>query len=149
MKKYIPGIDSIKMIFLDSNIWLYVFLAQQSAEKSTISRKLIKDNRSQIAISSQVVIEVAANLLRKGKFDESQIAKFIENIYTENVVVDVSQKILLTASQLRSNFSFSYFDSIIVAAALETNSTILYSEDMHDGLVIDDQLTIVNPFVSR
>jgi predicted nucleic acid-binding protein len=64
-------------------------------------------------------------------------------------VIDVSQEILLSASSLRERYSLSYFDSMIVAAALETNSTILYSEDMQDGLVINEQLTIVNPFVAR
>jgi predicted nucleic acid-binding protein len=75
--KFILGKDSVNMIFLDSNIWLYTLLAQQSAVKSSVSRNLIQANRQQIAISSQVVIEVAANLLRKGNFDEPEIAKYI------------------------------------------------------------------------
>lgn len=137
------------MVFLDSNIWLYAFLAHQSQDKSSISQKLLLDNQSQIAMSSQVIIEVAANLLRKGGFDELQIAKFIENAYAENLVIDVSREILLSASALRSHYSLSYFDSMIVAAALATHSTVLYSEDMQDGLVIHEQLTIVNPFVAR
>jgi predicted nucleic acid-binding protein len=147
--RFIPGKDLINMVFLDSNIWLYSLLAQQSAEKSSVSRDLIQANREQIAISSQVVIEVAANLLRKGKFDEPEIAKYIEITYADHRVIDVSQEILLSASNLRERYSLSYFDSMIVAAALKTNSTILYSEDMQDGLVINEQLTIVNPFVYR
>ena len=147
--KFILGKDSVNMIFLDSNIWLYSLLAPQSAVKYSVSRNLIQANRQQIAISSQVVIEVAANLLRKGKFDEPEIAKYIESAYAEHDVIDVSRKILLSASNLRTRYSLSYFDSIIVAAALETDSTTLYSEDMQDGLIINEQLTIVNPFVSR
>lgn len=147
--RFIPGKDLIDMVFLDSNIWLYSLLAQQSAEKSSVSRELIQANRQQIAISSQVVIEVAANLLRKGKFDELEIAKYIEITYADHHVIDVSQEILLSASNLRERYSLSYFDSMIVAAALETNSTILYSEDMQDGLIINEQLIIVNPFVAR
>lgn len=137
------------MIFLDSNILLYALLAGQSAAKFSISRNIIQNNRPDIIISSQVVIEVAANLLRKGNFSESQIAKFIEDAYEEYVVIDVSQKILLRASELRSRYSLSYFDSIIVAAALNAGSTILYSEDMQNGLVAEEQLTIINPFVSH
>lgn len=147
--RFILGKDLVNMVFLDSNIWLYSLIAQQSAAKSSVSRNLIQANRRQIAISSQVVIEVAANLLRKGKFDEPEIAKYIEIAYAEHHVIDVSREILLSASNLRERYSLSYFDSIIVAAALATNSTILYSEDMQDGLVINEQLTIVNPFVAR
>ena len=134
------------MVFLDSNIWLYAMLAQQSQAKSLTCQHLIQTNQRNIALSSQVVIEVAANLLRKGFFNESEIAKFIENVYQDHFVIDVSQKIMLGASQLRSKYSLSYFDSLIVAAALETGSTFLYSEDMHSGLVVENQLTITNPF---
>jgi len=42
--------------------------------------------------------------------------------------------------------SLSFWDSLIVAAALLGEATILYSEDMQTGLAIHDQLTIVNPF---
>jgi predicted nucleic acid-binding protein len=121
-------------------------LAQQSQAKSLACRHLIQTNQHNIAISSQVVIEVAANLLRKGSFNESQIAKFIEDVYQEHFVIDVSQKIMLEASKLRSKYSLSYFDSLIVAAALETGATLLYSEDMHNGLIVENQLTIANPF---
>jgi predicted nucleic acid-binding protein len=36
---------------------------------------------------------------------------------------------------------------MIVAAALLAGCDVLYSEDMHDGLVIEERLRIVNPFV--
>lgn len=39
-----------------------------------------------------------------------------------------------------------FYDSLIVASALESECTILYSEDMQPGLVIENQLKIVNPF---
>ena len=137
------------MIFIDSNIWLYALLPQQSAAKLSISQSLIQTNQPNIAMSSQVVIEVTANLIRKGNFNETQITKFIEDSYRDYLVMDVSEKILVHASELRRGYSFSYFDSMIVAAALATNSTTLYTEDMQDGLVVGDQLTIVNPFASH
>ena len=136
------------MVFIDSNVWLYLLLAQQSLAKSSIAHALIQNNRQNIAISSQVVIEVAGNLLRKGNFSEPQIAKFIADAYKDYSVVDVSEKIMIRASKLRGKYSLSYFDSLIVSAALETNCTTLYSEDMHDGLVVENTLTIMNPFTS-
>lgn len=134
------------MIFLDSNIWLYAMLTYQSQAKSLACQNLIHANQDNITLSSQVVIEVIANLLRKGNFSEVQIVKFIEDVYRDHLVIDVSPKVMLKASQLRAKYSFSYFDSLIVAAALETGSTLLYSEDMHNGLVVENQLTITNPF---
>jgi predicted nucleic acid-binding protein len=135
------------MVFLDSNIWLYALLPHQDIEKASSAKSLLKHNQADIALSSQVVIEVSANLLRKGKFTEPQIAKFIKDAYQNYLVIDVSETVLLMASELRAKHSLSYFDSIIVSAAVEVKATILYSEDMRDGLLVENQLTITNPFV--
>lgn len=45
-------------------------------------------------------------------------------------------------------YALSWFDSLIVAAAIETGCETLLTEDMQDGLVVDGTLTIVNPFRS-
>ena len=47
---------------------------------------------------------------------------------------------------LDSNIRISKCDGIIIASALEANCDILYSEDMHNGL-IENSLKIVNPFI--
>lgn len=135
------------MVFLDSNIWLYALLPHQDVLKVSSAISLIKNKRREIVISSQVVIEVAANLLRKGNFSEPQVAKFIKDAYQNFQVITITETILLKASELRSRYSLSYFDSIIVSAALESNSSILYSEDMHNGLIVESRITINNPFV--
>jgi predicted nucleic acid-binding protein len=54
----------------------------------------------------------------------------------------------LKASRLRTQHQFSYWDSLIVAAALEAGCSVLYSEDMQDGQVIDGRLSIRNPLIS-
>jgi predicted nucleic acid-binding protein len=48
---------------------------------------------------------------------------------------------------LISKYDFQLFDGIIVAAALEANCDVLYSEDMQDGMVIENTLKIINPFI--
>jgi predicted nucleic acid-binding protein len=60
----------------------------------------------------------------------------------EPMSVDTHDK----AVQVAERYGFSIYDALIVAAALLAGSTILYLEDMQDGLVIDRQLTIRNPF---
>ena len=39
-------------------------------------------------------------------------------------------------------------DALVIAAALEANAKILWSEDMHYGMIIDDRLEISNPFLA-
>jgi predicted nucleic acid-binding protein len=53
---------------------------------------------------------------------------------------------LISASKLRHNYCFSYWDSLIVASALKAKVAILYSEDMQNELIVDKSLKIINPF---
>ena len=52
----------------------------------------------------------------------------------------------LTASELRTEYKLSYWDSLIVATALRINAQVLYSEDMQDSQTIE-KVTIRNPFI--
>jgi len=100
-------------------------------------------------VSSQVVSEVCANLLRKAGQDEDFVQGMISSFYSKYEVVCLDDFHLLKASKLRMKYSFSYWDSLIVAAALGASCGVLYSEDMQDGLVIDTCLTIVNPLTAK
>jgi predicted nucleic acid-binding protein len=51
------------------------------------------------------------------------------------------------ALKIAETHSYNIYDALIVAAALESGCATLYSEDLHDGQVIDGQLTIRNPFI--
>jgi predicted nucleic acid-binding protein len=50
------------------------------------------------------------------------------------------------ALNLAERYQYSYFDSLILASALEAGCQILYSEDLQDGQRIENQLMIINPF---
>lgn len=134
------------IVFIDSNVWLYAFIVVSDPSKSKNAKQLIAENAANLVISSQVVIEVAANLIKKLAMDENGLRHFITDTYHTYQVINVDERIMLKASDLRRSYSLSYWDSLIVAAALAGNATILYSEDMRNGLVVEKQLTIVNPF---
>ena len=128
--------------FVDSNIWLYTFI-QQDAKKAA-AQQLVKQNR--VCLSSQVVNEVCRNLVRKAAFDEFRLRQVIERFYFAYLAIDLNEQILLAGSDLRLKYNFSLWDGLIVAAALAANATVLYSEDMHNGLIVKNKLKIVNPF---
>ena len=49
------------------------------------------------------------------------------------------------ALRIARKYRYHIYDSLVIAAALEASCDVLYTEDMHDGQVIDG-LTIRNPF---
>jgi len=70
----------------------------------------------------------------------------IQSLYNRCQVVEFDLNILESASDLRTQYNLSFWDSLIVASALSGGADTLYSEDMQDGLIVSGQLTIINPF---
>lgn len=139
---------SAKVCFIDSNIWIYMLLPGQDVEKAKVTQNLIRQEKANILISTQIVNEVANVIIRQGAMDEAEIREFISRFYARYTVHQFSQSTQLNASHLREKYSFAYWDSLLVAAALEAQATRFYSEDMQNGLVVDGRLTILNPFAT-
>jgi predicted nucleic acid-binding protein len=139
--------------FIDTNIWLYRLFndlrieATERERKRTIAISLTE--RLNPIVSTQVINEVSANLLKKAKFDEERIKSVIQSLYNRCQVIEFNLAILEIASNLRTQYHLSFWDSLIVASALSASATILYSEDMQDGLIVINQLTIINPFQNQ
>ncbi len=140
------------LIFCDSNIWLYRFLVDPDGDNSEEIKKhniaTNLTNAENILISTQVINEVCAILLRKAKVSEIKIRQIIQEFYDGCIVIEIDYNIIVIASDLRISYNFSFWDSLIVASALSGGADILYSEDMQDGLIVSEQLTIINPFKS-
>jgi predicted nucleic acid-binding protein len=131
-------------VFIDTNLWLYAFLDTGETEKSVRAKTLFQETEPMLSV--QVINEVCVNLIKRANFSEEQISQLIEGFYEKYPIVELDESILLTASQLRQEYSFSFWDSMIVACALTANAEILYSEDMQSGLVVWGTLKIINPF---
>ena len=130
-------------VFLDSNVLVYSY-SNSEIQKQEIARQLISDNNS--LISTQVLQELCNIVTRKFKFSYEQAAIAIKESCQNNSLHINTEDTVLQACQIAGRYGFSFFDSLIVAAALESSCAILYSEDMQDGQIIDEKLTVKNPF---
>jgi predicted nucleic acid-binding protein len=130
--------------FLDSNIWLYAFNAPQDSHKHTIANRLLQAKG--FIVSTQVINEVCRNLIKKASFSDAQITSVINAFYKRCDVVCFDKSILLAAANVRDHYRISFWDSLIVSSALSAKAEFLYSEDMQDGLLIEEKLTIISPF---
>ena len=130
-------------VFLDSNILVYSY-SNSEIPKQEIARQLIADSNS--FISTQVLQELCNIVTRKFKFTYEQAATAIKESCQNNSLHINTEDTLLQACQIAGKYRFSLYDSLIVAAALESHCNILYSEDLHDGQEIEGKLTVKNPF---
>jgi predicted nucleic acid-binding protein len=139
--------SAVEPCFVDTNIWLYAFITGQDPTKHVQAQQLIQ--RPGIVVSVQVINEVCVNLLRKANFPELELRKLIASFYAKYQVASVGEQVLIHASDLRDRYSLSYWDSLLVAAAVESSVPILYTEDIQHGLSVDGITTITNPFVAN
>lgn len=136
-------------IFIDSNIWIYAFLdSEQDHDKHQRVLSLLEGipADSTVIASVQVVNEFHWILSRKYGIDDATIkAKVTKGIAAIASITALDFKMYQDAFRIRGKFNVSFWDSLIVASALENKCAVLYSEDMQHGLLIDNKLKVVNP----
>jgi predicted nucleic acid-binding protein len=130
-------------VFLDSNVLVYSY-SNSEIQKQQIARRLIADSNS--LISTQVLQELCNIVTKKFKFSYEQASTAIRESCQNNSLHINTSDTVLQACDIVGRYGFSFYDSLIISAALESGCAILYSEDMHDGQVIDGKLTVKNPF---
>ena len=130
---------------LDTNILIYAFGKQDDDRKQVAIEIITKCN----IISLQVVNETIYVLQRKFKFPNPELDKVVDFIKQNFVVSDLSIHTLDQTLKIAEKYGFSFWDSMIVAAALNNNCSILYSEDLHHNQIIEGSLQIINPFYDK
>ena len=131
--------------FVDTNIWLYSLIQSGNDDRHRQASDLLIQLDYPV-INSQVIREICSNLKKKTRMAEERLRALIHGWYQGCKVVNSNASQHLRASHLRDSYSFSYWDSLIVAAALDAGCTTLYSEDMQHGQKVESELTILNPF---
>ncbi|MBI1389164.1 MAG: PIN domain-containing protein [bacterium] len=134
--------------FIDSNVFIYLF-DETDARKRLSADQLLIDalNTQQGCISFQVVQETLHVITQKlpspVKLEDAQ--QFLKTVLTPLWKVHPSPSLYRRALEIQARYRYAFYDSLIVAAALEAGCTRLYSEDMQPNQRIET-LTIINPF---
>jgi predicted nucleic acid-binding protein len=127
--------------FFDTNVLVY---AQQADGKADRARALFATGGK---LSVQVLNEFAAVSRRKQKRDWREIAEAISDVLA---LVDPPLALTLelhaAARTLAEDHQLSFYDTLIVVAAIEAGCDTLFTEDMQHGRS-SGGLSIVNPFL--
>jgi len=128
--------------FFDTNILIY--LLSDEANKQQKCLDLYKFIGAKF-ISTQVLNEFA-NVCFKKNLLKTDISEYIEKLSRNFVVSLIYKKTILKTIQIKNKYGYSFYDSAIIASALQNNCAILYTEDMQHQQIIENTLTIINPF---
>ena len=135
--------------FLDTNILVCTFdptvPAKQNKARDLVERAL---EHQQGVISYQVVQELVNVATRKfaHPLTTQQAQRYLDTVLEPLCAVFASTGLYRKTIDLQERWRYGFYDSLIIASALQAGCRTLYSEDLHDGQVIES-LTIVNPFV--
>ncbi len=134
--------------FFDTNVILYSKDARDSRKQALAERlvvRAVEDNT--LVVSAQVLNEFYVNVTQKltpglSREDARTVCRSLAAVSCE----PLTDATMATAWDVQDRFSLSWWDSLIVASALQVGCTRLLSEDLQDGLEIDG-LRVENPFV--
>jgi predicted nucleic acid-binding protein len=136
---------SASSAFFDTNVLIYLYSHAEPYKKEAIIELL--SLHKPLIISTQVVSEFINVMLKKHQASYKHIAVALqEEILIKFDLITVTKATIQRAVAIADRYRYSYYDSLIIAAALDSNASILYSEDMHHQHIIEDSLCIVNPF---
>ena len=130
-------------IFLDTNVLVYAYAAFEPAKKA---QALAVSNAGERWISTQVLIEFVNVSQRKLKTSWADIQTTLIELAGNHRITVTTAATIAQATRLADRYGFSWFDALIVAAALECGCETLYSEDLQHGQLIEDLVRVVNPF---
>jgi predicted nucleic acid-binding protein len=126
--------------FVDTNV-LVCFTAE--GEKASVAEALIADGGT---ISVQVLNELAAVWKRKYGYSWQEIQEALLSLRTLLDIVPLTLDTHELGMFVAERYQLRIYDALLLAAALRAGCTDFWSEDLHEGMIVERQLTIRNPF---
>lgn len=135
--------------FIDSNVLVYLF-DETDSRKYAVAERLVRDGLDgKAAISYQVVQETLNVLTRKlpNAATPEHARAFLAEVLEPLWRVMPSPGLFRRGLEISERYGYSFYNSMIIAAALQAGSSRLYSEDLQHTQRIEG-LTILNPFAA-
>jgi predicted nucleic acid-binding protein len=136
-------------VFLDSNILVYSLLKESNDNEKYIKTlsfiQELENGDNKIIISPQVLNETYNVLTKKYKQQPYEVIIRLKEISSAVIVVPITMETVKRSWLTLNSLNYSIYDSLILASALENECSILYSEDLSDGHIINE-LKIINPY---
>jgi len=132
--------------FFDTNILAYEFELKNS-EKRAIAKQLLAEWRpsGRMTISVQVLQELYVVLTRKMGIAEEDAESIVQQYAKLPTVINADSALVLRGIEISRRYKISFWDALIVSAALRGGCRIIFTEDLSHGMKIEG-IEIINPF---
>jgi predicted nucleic acid-binding protein len=134
--------------FIDTNILVYAYDVS-AGEKHEAARQVLIDlwRSGTGVISVQILQELYVTLTRKipRPLPPAHALEIVEDMAAWDIVINDASSVL-GAIRLESRAKLSFWDALVVIAAIRGGAEILLSEDLPDGRIFEG-VRIENPFL--
>jgi len=130
-------------VFLDTNVFVYT---QSKGEQGKRDIALNAIDKYDCYTSTQVFNEISNIMIKKLKMPIAEVKQIITAINDRCTINIISHEAVQKALDLKDVYGYSYYDSLILAAALLSDCDYIASEDLQDGQIIENKIEIVNIF---
>lgn len=136
-------------VFFDTNIVVYCFDTLEPRKQTRAKDLLAHALNNQTGVVSYQVIQEFCNVATKAKrlqLPQERILAYVNLVLQPMNQVGPSPRLIESALKLRTEHSFSFYDSLVIASAQQAKCQVLYSEDMQHMQRVGS-LQVVNPFL--
>jgi predicted nucleic acid-binding protein len=135
--------------FLDTNIFAYSFDPDSSQKAKNAKQLILRGIATRKGVVSYQVVQEFFNVAFR-KFSQpmttAEAEQYLQTVFRPMLAVQSSHLLFSQALQVYANGKLSWYDSLIIAAALESQCKVLYTEDLQHGQRYSE-LQILNPFL--
>jgi len=129
--------------FIDTNVLIY-FISNDEVRKATAREAILANPET--TVSSQVINEFISTCLQKRLLSLDEVTEVSTGFMRALQFAPVNAATINSALKLVKKYKYSYWDSLIIASALENGCSVLYTEDMQHDQIINNRVRIANPF---
>jgi predicted nucleic acid-binding protein len=125
-------------------IYLY---SEDEVYKQNISQRFV--DKYDCIISTQVLNEFSNVCIGKLKKTTQEVELAINELLEQCEVSLIEKHNIIQALEMNKRYRYKYFDCLMLVSALNSNCKYFITEDMSDGQIIDNKLTIVNIYLEN
>jgi len=129
--------------FLDTNILISLYSTEEKKQKRVL--ELLQNDDTSV-ISTQVLSEFCNILKKKFNFNTKQLNILLQDFEKNFLLHTTDIEQIKTALTISDRYKYSFYDALVIAGAIHSGCTLLFSEDLQHGQTILNKVKITNPF---
>jgi predicted nucleic acid-binding protein len=134
---------SADSVFVDTNVIVYAYSKDDSAKRQIARNAIVQE---ECIISTQVLNEFSSTSIHKFNQSAASVQTDVNDILSKCSLLYVDAETIAAALDLQGKYGYRYYDSLMLASALDAGCRFIYTEDMADGQLIESTLRIKNIF---